>query len=229
MDLTIEPFIWHKHSQDVLQLSFDTWFFDIPQPNIAYHANLHFLLHYLLPATHIAVAKYQQKAVGLMALKEPNVAQTPYHIQGSTRTYLQLRKLLSSMYMNLNPKAQVARHFDELFFVNYQKLRKLVPAHLKQSPEMTLLITAPSMVGKGVGKALVSYVCNFLCQKGYQNYFLLTDSSCTYQFYDRLGMTRHCDVSMCFKLNHIPSYNHYLNGFLRGYIYSYETKLEQDN
>ena len=58
-----------------------------------------------------------------------------------------------------------------------------------------------------------------VCAPGFQHYYLLTDSSCDYQFYDRLQMERVVDVAMDFTLSHIEGYDHYLNSYLRCYVY----------
>ena len=71
----------------------------------------------------------------------------------------------------------------------------------------------------GIGRKLTEAGEAALRQQGFGHYYLLTDSSCDYQFYDRLQMERVVDVAMDFTLSHIEGYDHYLNSYLRCYVY----------
>ena len=56
--------------------------------------------------------------------------------------------------------------------------------------EATLLIVSASARGLGVGAILISAVKNYLAGQQALSAYLYTDSSCTYTFYDHMGLIR---------------------------------------
>ena len=116
------------------------------------------------------------------------------------------------------PNSAVPRLFNEKFFVNYQRMRALVSD--PKSPELLLLLVGESAQGKGVGRQMMAEAENDLRAQGFSSYYLLTDSSCNWFFYELMGMTKALDVAMNFGIPHVKGYEHYLNMYLRALIYT---------
>lgn len=70
----------------------------------------------------------------------------------------------------------------------YKILRKQTSSPL--TDELTLFAVSSTARGLGVGKSLYTAYLNQLRTQGRTDFYLYTDSLCTYQFYEKQGMTR---------------------------------------
>ncbi len=70
---------------------------------------------------------------------------------------------------------------------SYQKLYKKM--NKKYQSEVVLFIVHPSMQGKGVGKTLMNRFIEQCKEKNFDRFYLFTDTSCNYGFYDHFGFT----------------------------------------
>ncbi|MFW0785194.1 GNAT family N-acetyltransferase [Gordonia sp. CPCC 206044] len=70
----------------------------------------------------------------------------------------------------------------------YRELRARTSAPL--TDELTLFAVAASTRGLGVGKRLYGDYLDHVRTRGRSDYFLYTDSLCTFEFYERQGMVR---------------------------------------
>lgn len=68
-----------------------------------------------------------------------------------------------------------------------------VNSGMADGDEMVFFAVMPEKQRKGIGRALYSSALEYLKEKGSSGYFLCTDSSCSYQFYERRGMERVCE------------------------------------
>ncbi len=186
-------------------------------PLVGHMCSNYFLMHYLRQSTFLmAAVDDNDKLIGFLGLTD----------KCSKREFAKCKWLdfkaavfekISLVGMYVLPGSKTPRLFDGLFFSNYDKLRKMVPN--KDAPEFLVLIADPNARGMGVGKTLMIEGEQYLKQAGFKSYYLITDSSCDYGFYDKFGMDRVVDVSMSFNINHVEDYDHYLNCFLRGMVY----------
>ena len=216
-EVVLRDFDWAQDWRGILKILYDSWFFE-DKPLIGYCGAANFALHYLAHATNIVVATAKDgEMLGLLSLD--NKVDSPVIARTNRFHAWQCAALErgASLLMYLLPQAETPRLFSGLFAANYQKLRRLAPH--TQWPEFTLLIVSPNAKRKGVGRKLVARGEEILRTQGYDHYYLLTDSSCDYKFYDRLHMSRVVDVAMSFSITHVPHYDYYLNSFLHCFVY----------
>lgn len=214
----VRPFVWGKDFKIILQIVQEVWFFDAPTKQVGYLNALNFMLHYLNLSTDIiVVVDEQDKAVGVLGLTDKKSA--PF-LKYCPFRWIQSRTLEwgAKVLLTLWPNSLVSRLFNEIFFANYHKLRSMVLN--RADPEFLVMIVDPKIKGKGLGRTLVNAGEELLSNRGFSRYYLLTDSSCDYGFYERLKMDKDVDVNMCFDIKHVLEYDHYLCGFLRGLVYS---------
>lgn len=217
-DIKIREFKWSKDFKRISKIVQEVWFFDAPTKTIGYLNAVNFMLHYLNQATHIVVTvDDEDNAIGILGLTT-KIEKPVFRQNRFICCRARAMEFLSKLALYFWPKALVSRLFNGIFFDNYQRLRKMVPN--PQDPEFLVMIVDPKIKGKGLGRALVQAGEDILASKGFEQYYLLTDSSCDVGFYDRLEMTKVLDVSLCFDIKHEPEYDHYLVGFLRGLIYT---------
>ena len=67
---------------------------------------------------------------------------------------------------------------------NSARLQKTYPA------ELALFAVRSSCQGKGIGKKLFHSALAYLKQQGLDEFYLFTDTSCNYGFYEHQGMCR---------------------------------------
>lgn len=58
--------------------------------------------------------------------------------------------------------------------------------------------------GKGIGKALFEKVKEYMRSQNIHNFYLFTDTSCNYGFYEHQGMKRQQETKSCFNVNGLP-------------------------
>lgn len=220
-DIRIRPFKWSKDFNQILQVAREVWFAD--KSHVVSTLNtVNFMLHYMNQATTLLVAvDSSDRLMGILGLTNkvdrPEFRKNRF-ICCRARFYEHAAKALLYFW----PGALNSRLFNELFFANYDRLRKMVPD--LSAPEFLVMIVNPESKGMGVGRKLVVAGEEILRNQGFKSYYLLTDSSCDYGFYDHLGMTRAVDVNMSFSIRHVPEYDHYLNCFLRGLVYTQDLR-----
>lgn len=85
---------------------------------------------------------------------------------------------------------------DGLFEVENELIRK---CGLQPDGDVVLFVVKRSMRGKGVGKKLFSMTVEEFAQQGVRSYSLVTDTSCSYAVYDRMGLVRKAQTSYLFR------------------------------
>ena len=84
----------------------------------------------------------------------------------------------------------------------YGELRKKTPSPL--TDELTLFAVDSSTRGLGIGKTLYRDYLDHLRSLGRSDFYLYTDSLCTFQFYEKQGMTRTASEDMNLVLDGKP-------------------------
>ncbi len=65
---------------------------------------------------------------------------------------------------------------------------------IREDNELILFINDPSVRGQGVGRTMLLRFEDYLRSRGAQDYYLFTDTMCTYSYYEKHGFTR---VALC--------------------------------
>lgn len=86
----------------------------------------------------------------------------------------------------------------------YTKLRKQTDRPL--ADELTLFAVSATTRGHGVGKTLYADYMRHLRSLGRSDFYLYTDSLCTFQFYEKQGMTRIASQDMDLVLEGNPEH-----------------------
>lgn len=217
MAVTIRQFEWGRDLWPAVDLVYKVWFADSKSTLVGRLSACNFLVHYLRQGTTLKVACEGDTMLGIMSYdnkRDAKVLSRPWWVKAQAACLEYGCKAL----MYFLPNSAVPRLFNEKFFVNYQRMRALVsnPA----DPELLLLLVGESAQGKGVGRQMMADAEDDLRAQGFSSYYLLTDSSCNWFFYERMGMTKALDVAMNFGIPHVAGYEHYLNMYLRALIYT---------
>ena len=135
------------------------------------------------------------------ALAVPDAASTPVPLLGvalgrlgrpapeDARPYEELAEWLEGRLRALPGGAQIMAQQDAELACD-EALLAAATSRLPDDAEYVLFVTAPAARGKGVGAAMITRFEDYLRARGAGSYYLLTDTGCTYDWYDRHGFKR---------------------------------------
>lgn len=218
-EIVIRPFEWQRDWRAVMEMVYEVWFADSESKLVGHLSACNFLIHYLRQGTTLLVACEGDTMLGIMAYTNQHDAPL-LSAAHSRKVALQAMVLehLCKVGMYLLPKGTVPRLFNEKYFACYQRMRALVPT--PGAPEMLLLLVSQKAQGKGIGRKLMGAAEEDMRAQSLSSYYLLTDSSCNWHFYEIMGMTKALDVMMNFGIPHVNGYDHYLNMYLHALVYT---------
>ena len=144
------------------------------------HSGLLSLYYFMVHHTYTCVAEDEGKVIGLLICT--NLNERPIDMK-------YVRLLINEVaFMICNPDTRD----DGLAWGEYtQQAQALEDRVVKDiDAELELFVVAPEYRGQGIGKRMFRSMVEFYRKTGTQDFFLHTDTACTYQFYERMGMKR---------------------------------------
>lgn len=144
------------------------------------HSGLMSLFYFMVHHTFTCVAEDNGKVIGLLICTDIN--KRPFDMK-----YAKL--LIGEVaYMICNPETRD----DGLAWGEYTQLAQALEDSCVHGidAELELFVVAPEYQGQGIGKRMFRSMVKYYKLSGIKNFFLHTDTACTYQFYDRIGMKR---------------------------------------
>ena len=139
--------------------------------------------------TFCFISKVNDEIVGFMMGRNGN----EYSIDES------IMKELKDIQNELNqypPTARCMQTLQDYYTVGYNKMKE---HKLDESHELVLFAVKNEYQGKGIGKELLFKSLEYLKECGLKECFLLTDSGCTYQMYDKYNFKRQLETPFKFK------------------------------
>lgn len=137
----------------------------------------------LADSTYAQVAISQGRVVGILMGRVDGQPLLPGRAVQRLRLWAHMAKIGLTGFRE---RATLRQYFT--FDRVYQSLRK--NADVSPTDELTLFAVDASTRGHGVGKTLYDNYLQHLRRHGRSDFYLYTDSLCTYQFYEKRGMTR---------------------------------------
>ena len=151
----------------------------------------------LLASTWTRVAVQDERVVGIIM---GQVDGQPRLGGRFTNRLLTLAHTLRAGILGLPQWKSMRQYFA--FDRVYGELRKKTPSPL--TDELTLFAVDSSTRGLGIGKTLYRDYLDHLRSLGRSDFYLYTDSLCTFQFYEKQGMTRTASDDMILVLDGKP-------------------------
>ena len=144
------------------------------------HSGLMSLYYFMVHHTYTCVAEDNGRIIGLLICT--NLKERPIDMK-------YVRLLIGEIaFMICNPETRD----DGLAWGEYtQKAQELEERVVKDiGAELELFLVAPDYQGQGIGKRMFRSMIEFYRKTGTRDFFLHTDTACTYQFYEKRGMKR---------------------------------------
>lgn len=169
----------------------ETWHYDeFSSPKTAVKLARVFLSSCLTNYTFSRVALLNNKPIGIILVK--NIANHKCPLKYRLK---QIKSILS-LYLSKEGR-KVSKIFENVYGIDKQLLAdagKTYPA------ELTLFAVDTSCQGKGVGKNLFNSALEYLNKQRINEFYLFTDTSCNYGFYEHQGMIRRCEQEHIFNI-----------------------------
>lgn len=163
-----------------------TWHYDdFAGPKTAAKLARVFLSSCLANCTYSQVALYEQTPVGIILGKKADGFRCPLK-----RRLRQIKDIVSVL---LTKEGRAAfRIFGGVNGVDEQLLKECGKDY---AGELALFAVSPDYRGYGIGKKLFSSVLSYMKEEKVDDFYLFTDTTCNYGFYEHQGMTRRCEKS----------------------------------
>lgn len=139
-----------------------------------------FLSRCLVDYSFSRVAFVNEKVVGIILVKDMTKHQ--YHL-------LQIPKQIKSilvLYLSKEGR-KITKMFRMINEIDQELLNK---RHKSYPAELSLFAVDSSCRGKGIGKQLFQVALDYIHQQQIHEFYLFTDTSCNYGFYEHQGMKR---------------------------------------
>ncbi len=144
------------------------------------HSGLMSLYYFMVHHTYTCVAEDEGRVIGLLICT--NLNERPIDMK-------YVRLLIGEVaYMICNPETRD----DGLAWGNYTQIAQQLEDRVVKdtNAELELFVVAPEYRGQGIGKRMFRSMIEFYKKTSTGHFFLHTDTSCTFQFYERMGMKR---------------------------------------
>lgn len=144
------------------------------------HSGLLSLYYFMVHHTFTCVAEDNGRVIGLLICTD--VKNRPLDMKYA-------RLLIGEVaYMICNPETRD----DGLAWGEYTQLAKDLEERVAGGidAEAELFVVDPEYRGQGIGKKMFRSMVKFFKKTGTKTFFLHTDTACTYQFYEKIGMKR---------------------------------------
>lgn len=149
-----------------------------------------FLSSCLTNYTFSKVAVLDGKVVGIILAKNVEKNKCPF-----SNRLLQIKSILSLHSSKEGRK--VSKIFSSVSGIDKQLLTE---NNKKYPAELALFAVSSSCRGKGIGKMLFHSALEYMKQEKLKEFYLFTDTSCNYGFYEHQGMTRRLEKKHLFNI-----------------------------
>lgn len=148
-----------------------------------------YLAERLAASTYAQVAVREGRAVGVLMGQVSGQAWLPGRIRNRLRMWAHMGRIALTGF---GERKTLGQYFA--FGPAYRRLRR--EATVPPTDELTLFAVDAGTRGSGVGSAMYRDFLDHLRACGRRDFYLYTDTWCTYEFYERQGMRRAAEETM---------------------------------
>ena len=170
----------------------ETWNYDkFCSPKTASKLAKVFLSSCLTNYTFSRVAVLDERIVGIILVNNKAKHKCPLSYK-----LKQIKSIVSLYACKEGRKA--SKIFGNVYGIDQQLLNE---NHKSYPAELALFAVDSSCRGKGIGKKLFQSALDYIQQQELNEFYLFTDTSCNYGFYEHQGMVRRCEKKHHFHIN----------------------------
>ncbi|WP_290772390.1 GNAT family N-acetyltransferase [Anaerofustis sp.] len=183
MEITLREY-QNKDFKELENIIRKTWHYDeFSSPKTAKKLARVFLSSCLTNHTFSRVALLNDKPIGIILAKNAATHKCPLKYR------LKQIQSIISLYLSKEGR-KVSKIFESVNGIDKELLTdvdKTYPA------ELALFAVDDSCRGKGVGKQLFQTATEYIKEQNLDEFYLFTDTSCNFGFYEHQGMKRRCE------------------------------------
>ncbi|QAY69470.1 GNAT family N-acetyltransferase [Xylanimonas protaetiae] len=197
-EIQYRPYL-EQDAQDVKAIINQAFSIDrfVKEPRLLGGALEVYLRTCLLASTYARVAVQDGRVVGILMGRVSGHERLPGRLRNRLLTGSHMARLA---VLGVTEHRSLRQYFQ--FDAVYARLRKAATA--PTTDELTLFAVDASTRGLGVGKALYDTYLDHLREHGRSDFYLYTDTRCSYGFYEKQGMTRAAAEDMTIRLDGTP-------------------------
>lgn len=183
-----------------------TWKYDSlsKSPKDARHMARLYLRSCLRRATFSCVAVENDKVLGIILANSKHAASKPGILSALSQFYAIL------LLFTTRSGRKLGRFFQRIDTTDIELLQD---CSRDFDGEICFFAVDENTRGTGLGKKLFAAALDYLKKEKVHSFYLFTDSSCTYQFYEKRGMQRLAEKVLAFQ----PLTDYQLHMFVYGY------------
>lgn len=169
-----------------------TWNYDrFCTPETASTLASFYLKSCLANQTYTQVALLNGKPIGIIMVRDNR------NYKRSLLQYIESFFSVCSLLIH-KERRYVSRIFSHVEKINKELLNQ---STFNYDGELVFFAIDESSRGKGIGKTLFQNALTYMHSRNISHFFLFTDTSCNYGFYDHQGMTQRQKQTYCFDIN----------------------------
>lgn len=171
----------------------EAWNYDkFSSPKTAKKLSLLFLHSCLANQSYTQVALLDDVPVGVIMGKADKVHKCPLKYR--------VKQVLSLLSLYLSKEGRdVMKTFGSVSRIDKELLKECRQSY---QGELSFFAISSQSRGKGIGKHLFQSLINYMDSLDIPRFYLYTDTSCNYGFYDHQGMTRRAQKDTTFYIEH---------------------------
>lgn len=178
-----------EDAKEIQQMIAKAWHYnDFCSPKTARKLAKVFLNSCLANQTYTQVAVWKGVPVGVIMAKNSKIHSCPmkYRIKQALA--------IAEVYLSREGR-KVSKIFSGVSEIDRQLLEK---SQEEYQGELSFFVVSASARGKGIGKKLFDTALDYMKSQNISKFYLFTDTSCNYGFYEHQGMVRRWEKSRTF-------------------------------
>lgn len=170
----------------------ETWHYDeFSSPKTASKLARVFLSSCFTNYTYSCVALLNNQPVGIILGKNSALHRCPLKYR--------IKQFFDIMNLFLSKEGRnISKIFADVNGIDKQLLKDCGKSY---PGELALFAVSKGCRGKGIGKKLFQSVISYMGDQHIKEFYLYTDTSCNYGFYEHQGMIRRCEKDKEFNIN----------------------------
>lgn len=184
----------------------ETWMYDrFCSPKVAEKMAGVYLNSCLTNQTFTRVAVIESVPVGIIMAKNIRAHRCPLRLR------IRFLRSIVSLYCSGEGR-RVCKMFGGIQGIDRQLLSTCGKAY---EGELAFFAIHKACRGLGLGRKLFQSAVDYMRSQNIPEFYLFTDTSCNYPFYEHLGLTRRCEVTQAVKVDH-------MKGDMTFFLYDYQ-------
>ena len=178
-----------EDSKIIEEIIIEAWHYnDLCSSKIARKMAKVFLSSCLTNQTYTQVALLNNQPIGIIMAKNSKIHRCPFKYR-----IKQIRDIIS-LYLSTEGR-QTSKIFSSVNSIDEELLNECTK---KYEGEVAFFAISSKARGKGIGKIMFSNMLEYMKSQNIKDFYLYTDTSCNYGFYEHQGMIKRKEKSETF-------------------------------